>query len=251
MLDRSKARRLADLLLAARASGRPLDALPADLVPADAAEADACQFLVADEFGPIGAWKVLQIADRDGSYGSIPASRVFDAPSVITAPGAHLKVELEIAFLIGEDLIGRVDRAPYTRDEVTAAIAGAVPVFEIVETRLPPGSPALAGRADAMSNWGLVVGPSVPDWRARVHADVAVVLDIAGRTVVDRAGGHPTGDPFHALPWLANALVAAGRPLRAGRVVTTGAFGGAHPVVPGDAVEGRIAGFEPIRVSFA
>lgn len=248
MSDRSKIRRLADLLLAARASAEPLATLPEDLVPLDAAEADAVQFACAEALGPIGAWKVLQIADRDGSFGFIPASHVSVAPTEIVAPGATLKIELEIAFRIGRDLPGRADGTPYSVDEVTAAIAGALPVFEIVETRLPPASPALAARADAMSNRGLVTGPEIADWRALVHDAVAVTLDISGRTVVARTGGHPTGDPAHALPWLADALARAGHPLVADQVVTTGAFGGSHAIVAGDVVTGAIAGFAPITV---
>lgn len=251
MLDRTRTRRLADLLLAARRARRPLADLPADLVPLDAAEADAVQFACADALGPIGGWKVLRIADRDGSFGFVPAARVFPAPAVVAVEGATLKVELEIAFRLGRDLPARDDGTPPPPAEVQAAIAAALPLFEIVESRLPPGSPALAGRADAMSNWGLIVGPEVADWRDHVRTDVAVGLDVSGRTVVARRGGHPTGDPFHALPWLAAALAAAGRPLVAGQVVTTGAFGGSHAVVAGDVVTGEIAGFAPITVRFA
>lgn len=246
MLDRTRTRRLADLLLAARAAHAPLAELPADLVPLDAAEADAVQLACADEIGPIGGWKVLRIADRDGSFGFVPAARTLLAPATVSAAGSTLKIELEIAFVVGRDLTGKPDGSPYSADEVFAAIGGAFAAFEILETRLPAGSPPLAGRADAMSNWGLVTGPAQPDWRGLVHAEVAVDLTIADRTVVAKTGGHPTGDPAHALPWLANALLAAGRPLVAGQVVTTGAFGGSHPIVPGDTVVGTIAGFAPI-----
>ena len=248
MLDRTRTRRLADLLLAARTAHTPLAELPADLVPLDAAEADAVQLACADEIGPIGGWKVLQIADRDGSFGFVPAARTLPAPAAVSAAGATLKIELEIAFVLGRDLGGKPDGSPYTADEVFAAIGGAFAAFEIVETRLPAGSPPLAGRADAMSNWGLVTGPAQADWRDLVHAEVAVDLAISGRTVVSKTGGHPTGDPAHALPWLANALVAAGRPLVTGQVVTTGAFGGSHAIVAGDTVLGTIAGFAPIAL---
>lgn len=250
MLDRPKIRRLADLLLAARASGRPLASLPDDLVPSDGAEADAVQFACADDLGAIGGWKVFQVADRDGAFGFIPAAHVFAAPATVSAPGATLKIELEIAFRFGRDLPGHADGTPYTVEEVTAAIAGALPVLEVVETRLPPDAPALAGRADTMSNWGLVTGPEVADWRAAVHADVAVKLDISGRTVVDQKGGHVSGDPAHPLVWIANALARAGRPLVAGQVVTTGAMGGGHPLVAGDVVVGEVAGFAPITARF-
>ncbi|NLH81234.1 MAG: hypothetical protein GX458_10395 [Phyllobacteriaceae bacterium] len=246
MLDRTKTRRLADLLLAAREARRPLLEPIPDLVPLDAAEADAVQFACADALGPIGGWKVLQVGDRDGSFGFVPAARRYEAPVAVSEARARLKIELEIAFVVGRDLTGRPDGAPYSTEEVLAAIGGAFAAFEILESRLPAGSPPLAARADAMSNWGLVTGPVEADWRGRVHAEVVTELTISGRIAASTVGGHPTGDPAHALPWLANALLAAGRPLRAGQVVTTGSFGGSHPIEPGDTVTGRIDGFAPI-----
>lgn len=251
MLDRTRTRRFADLLLAARAAHAPLADLPADLVPLDAAEADAVQFACADALGPIGGWKVLQVGDRDGSFGFVPAARLFEAPVAVSEARPRLKIELEIAFVVGRDLTGRPDGTPYSADEVFAAIGGAVAAFEILESRLPPGSPVLAARADAMSNWGLVTGSVEADWRGRVHAEVVTELTISGRVAASTVGGHPTGDPAHALPWLANALLAVGRPLRAGQVVTTGAFGGSHPIEPGDTVTGRIDGFAPILFRLA
>lgn len=251
MLDSAKTGRLARLLLDARAAAAPLAVLPDELAAISAAEADAVQLLCADELGPTGGYKVLQVADRDGSFGFIPASAILASPATMAAGGARLKIEIEIAFRIGRDLPGRADGAPYSAEEVGAAIAGAFAAFEIVESRLPPAPPPLAARADAMSNRGLVVGPEVADWRGRVRADVAATLAISGRVVVAATGGHPSGDPFHSVPWLANALVLAGRPLVAGQVVTTGAFGGSHPIAPGDEVSGEIAGFPPIAFRLA
>lgn len=246
MTDGSAVRRLADLLLVARADGRPLPELPDALVPGDAAAADAVQFAVADAIGPIGGYKVLQIADRDGGFGVIPAGRVLASPAIVDAGPATLRIEIEVAFRFGRDLPGHADGTPHDAAEVLAAIDGAFAAFEIIETRLPPDAPNLAARADAMTNWGLVTGPARADWRGLVHAAVAARMTISGRTVVERTGGHPSGDPAHPLPWLATALARAGRPLRAGQVVTTGAFGGSHPIVPGDEVVGEIAGFAPI-----
>lgn len=250
MVDKSKAARLAAILLAARRAGVALDGLPDDLLPTDSDEADACQFAVVDDLGPVGAWKVMQIGDKPGSFGPIPAKHVSGAPCTVPLPSSRTKIEIEMGFRIGRDLDGRADGRPYDADDVVAAIEAALPVFEIVESRLPAGQPALATRADSMSNWGLVFGTGASDWRDRVRADLAVRLRIDGVTVVETIGGHPSGTPSHALPWLANALVAAGRPLRRGQIVTTGAFGGMHPVGPGAVVEATIEGFAPITMRF-
>lgn len=243
----SAGEQLVELLIEARQTGRPLTLAP-ELEPADAAAADAVQLAVAGRFGGSTGYKVFQVGDVPGAWGAILGSRIFAAPARVHYLTAPLKVEAEIAFAFGRDLSGKPDGAPYTAAEVEAAVAGAFVAFEIIESRLagePKPSP-LASRADMMSNWGLVRGPLLADWRRAVHPDVAVRLDIAGKTVVDRRGGHPSGDPAHPLVWLANALASAGRGLKAGEVVTTGAFGGSHPVAPGQTAIATIEGFGSI-----
>ncbi|MER2604357.1 MAG: flagellar hook-length control protein FliK, partial [Siculibacillus sp.] len=48
--------------------------------------------------------------------------------------------------------------------------------------------------------------------------------------------------PFHPLVWLANAIARAGRFLRAGDIVTTGAYGGGHAIRAGSRARGRVEG---------
>jgi 2-keto-4-pentenoate hydratase len=240
---------LADLLVEARRKGEKLAAdMVGDLAPSDAAAADATQVAVADRLGPIGGYKVLQVGDGSGSWGAILADRIFEAPAAIAYSVSPIKVEAEIAFMFGKDLPGKPDGSAYLADEVAEAVAGAFAAFEILESRLaaePRPSPLLA-RADFMGNWGLVRGPVVADWRARVRADMTVHLDVGSRVAVDQKGGHPSGDPAHPLTWLANALAKTGRPLRAGEVVTTGAFGGGHAIALGETAVATIEGFDPI-----
>jgi 2-keto-4-pentenoate hydratase len=236
-------------LVEARRKGEKLAAdMVGDLAPSDAAAADATQVAVADRLGPIGGYKVLQVGDGSGSWGAILADRIFEAPAAIAYSVSPIKVEAEIAFMFGKDLPGKPDGSAYLADEVAEAVAGAFAAFEILESRLaaePRPSPLLA-RADFMGNWGLVRGPVVADWRARVRADMAVHLDVGSRVAVDQKGGHPSGDPAHPLTWLANALAKTGRPLRAGEVVTTGAFGGGHAIALGETAVATIEGFDPI-----
>lgn len=241
---------LADLLVEARRKGLKLmpDAI-GTLVPQDPSAADAVQLAVASRLGPTGGYKVLQVGDAPGGWGAILAERIFEAPAAVAYSTSPIKVEAEIAFVFGKDLPGRPGGEPYSERDVREAVGGAMPVFEILETRLaaePKPSPLLA-RADFMGNWGLIRGPIVTDWHGRVHSGVAVRLEVGGRVVVDQKGGHPSGDPAHPLTWLANALATIGRPLRAGEVVTTGAFGGGHAILPGETAVATIEGFAPIR----
>lgn len=244
------AARLADLLIAARREGSKLTSEAVGrLEPTDAAAADAAQLAVVAKLGAIGGYKVLQVGDAPGSWGAILADHILEAPAEVTYSTSPLKVEAEIAFAFGRDLPGKPDGTAYSADEVAEAVAGAFVAFEILESRLvaDPRPSALLSRADFMGNWGLVRSPLVADWRHLVRADVAVRLEVGGRVAVDQRGGHPSGDPAHPLTWLANTLAAGGLPLKAGDMVTTGAFGGGHAIAPGETAVATIEGFKPIR----
>ncbi|TWB53097.1 2-keto-4-pentenoate hydratase [Rhizobium sp. ERR 922] len=240
---------LAQLFVDARRSGVSLASLPHNMEPITPEEADAVQDATVTLLGDtVGGYKVAQVAAAPGSWGAIIASRLIKSPARAIVPARGLCIEIELAFEIGRDLPGRGDGQPYGADEVRDAITGACTAFELVKSRLaahPKPAPAVA-RADMMSNWGLVFGEKISDWGPAVHADLAVNLDIDGRPVVVQRGGHPSGDPFHPIIWLANALVSRGRGLTAGQIVTTGSFGGSHPLPAGAIANGSIAGFAPI-----
>lgn len=241
---------LADLLIEARSTGSKLapEAI-GHLVPQDGASADAVQLAVVDRLGPVGGYKVLQIGDAAGVWSPILAERIYQAPATVAYSTSDLKVEAEVAFLFARDLPGKEDGTPYSAEEVAEAVEGAFIAFEILETRLaaePKPSPLLS-RADFLSNWGLVRSAVRADWHTRVHANLAVRLEVGGRIVVDQKGGHPSGNPAHSLTWLANALVAVGHPLKQGDVATTGAFGGGHAIATGETAIATIEGFDPIR----
>lgn len=246
--SRHKVARLAALLAEARKDGRRLDPVPDALVPCNAEEADAVQDAAATLVGPVAAYKVAQVGDGPGSWGAICAAGVLPSPATAVGRADGIRIEIEVAFRLGRDLPGHVDGRPYAADEVFAAIDGAFAAFELIDSRLPrePKPSALLARADMMSNLGLVVGPITADWRAVLRGDAAVSLTIDGRPVVSQRGGHPSGDPVHPVVWLADALARRGHGLRAGQMVTTGSFGGSHPILPGETARGTVEGFGPI-----
>lgn len=254
MLEIAKITRLATLLAEARRAGRRLPTLPPELEPLDAAEADAVQWATAERLGEaVAGYKVAQVGGADGSLGLIAAPRLLASPSRAILPATGVRIELEVAFRVGRDLPGRADGRPYGADEVAAALDSAFAAFEIVESRLPaePKPAPLAARADSLSNWGLVIGAPIADWRPAVRDDLDVALVIDGANIVAQRGGHPAGDPFHPVVWLANALAARGAGLTADQVVTTGAFGGSHPLPAGASVTGNIGGFAPVNLEVA
>jgi len=250
MPDQIKIHRLATLLMAARTEGCRLPRLDPDLQPRDVEAADAVQDAVADVLGPVGAYKVAQVGDGPGSWGSIFASAIFPSPAEVRTAGNGLKIETEIGFVFGQDLPGRADGRAYDAAAVVRAIEGAFVAFELVDSRLPvePKPSALSTRADAMGNWGLVHGPVVSDWQPLMDRALQVTTRLDGKTILSQRGGHPSGNPFHPLVWLANALARRGRGLHAGQSVITGAFAPSRPISPGDAATADIEGLG--RISF-
>ena len=239
---------LIDLLIDARQNGQLISASTDVPIPSDGHAADIVQLAVVQHFGPIGAYKVFQVGQTEGKWGAIPTTRILVSPAKTDATSANLKIEAEIAFRFGRDLPPRQDGSDYSTPDVWAAVGSAFAVFELLEARFPSSThrDPLLVRADSMGNWGLVIGREVESWRSVVKPDVAVRVEIGDKTVVDQRGGHPSGDPAHPLAWLANALARTDHWIKAGDIVTTGSFGGSHPILLGETAVASIDGFDSI-----
>ena len=242
MTESRNMRALARYFLRARLSGTKIATPPPESWPRTVAEANAVQRATASKLGRVGGYKVLQVGSNEGSWGLILGANIFDAPAMVHYSRSPLRIEVEpcVSYWPRPDRTIR-RRAPYRPEDVDGAIASAFVAFELLESRLTDSeAPPLLARADMMGNWGLVRGRDVSDWRGWVHDHLPVSLTVGGRVVVSQVGGHPSGDPFHSLVWLANDLANDRHGLRAGDLVTTGAFGGSHPIAPGETARATI-----------
>jgi 2-keto-4-pentenoate hydratase len=144
--------------------------------------------------------------------------------------GGFAAVEAEYVYQIGED-------APAGRADWTAR-----DVLEIVEDEMVgvefAGSPlasinALGPRvvaADFGNNGGLILGASIPDWKARTDDWPPVEAFVDGAFVGRGAPSALPGGPPASLAFLANLCAERGRPLKRGQLVTTGAASGIHDI---------------------
>ena len=125
----------AELLVAARRTGRRLDGLPEAARPRDLAAGFAIQDAVMTLLGErAGGWKVAVPPDGPPTCAPLFASLIHASPCAMPAAAVPLLgVEAEIALRIGKDLPPRA--TPYTRPEVEAAIDGACAAIEIVDSR--------------------------------------------------------------------------------------------------------------------
>jgi 2-keto-4-pentenoate hydratase len=171
------------------------------------ADAYAVQDGVAAELGwPLSRWK----------SGGASALGPFSHSPVNPVAGTALRgVEAEVALRIG------ADGAP-------EAMCIAV---ELVASRWAEGldAPALLRMADHQSNAGLLLGAWQP-FKALDWGHIEWRLALAGQPEIVRRGGHSLANPAGVLPaWLQHAT-RHGRTIQAGTIVTTGAWGGLHPV---------------------
>ncbi|MDR6775320.1 fumarylacetoacetate hydrolase family protein [Azospirillum sp. BE72] len=157
------------------------------------------------------------------------------------------KVEAEIAFILGRDL----DDDRLTTADLLSAIAWAVPALEIVDSRVEGWNIRIADTvADNASSGLFVLGHEMRRLDALDLIGCGMALERDGELVSSGAGAACLGSPVNAALWLARVMARAGRPLKAGDVVLSGALGPMVPATPGAAFEARIEGLGTVRVGF-
>lgn len=162
------------------------------------------------------------------------------------------KLETEITVRLKSDLPAR--DAPYSRDEVEAAVAAIIPSFELVGARFE-GELAGAGFkaiADAGANVGTVLSDAVADWSPYDLSDHAATLTINGANAVEGNVSVLVWDHvFDALSWSLERPALSERGLKAGDIVMTGTMTGMTPLSPGDEAVADFGPMGDVRAQFA
>lgn len=250
------ARRLID----ARRTGQPCSPVRDLIGPADVATAYAVQELVVADLRADGARVVgrkigltspavqAQLGVDRPDFGVLLDDMDVSAAAVV--PMARLlqpKVEAEIAFVLGSDLVD----GPLDVDQVRAAVAVARPALEIVDSRVAGWDITFADTvADNGSSALFVLGDEQVSLDLFRPVDAEMTMAVDGVTVSTGNGAACLGDPLLALAWLARTAREFGDPLRAGQVVLSGALGPMVPVTPGVVVEAHIGGLGTVRATF-
>ena len=239
----------ARLLWEHRQAGTALDALPAPLRPHDADQGHAIQAELPTVAGQaVVGWKIAATSAAGQAHIGVPgplpgrilAGFVRPPGEPVSLRGNRMRVaEPEFAFAEAQDLPPQ--SAPYTQQQVMAAVATLHPAIEVPDSRLDPFT--AAGEAQLLADNAcarhFVLGPAAPDlWRDLdlstypVHARVDHGSTL--KYTRDGTGGNVLGDPRIALTWLANQLSGLGIPLQKGQVVTTGTCMVPLELEPGD-----------------
>lgn len=228
---------IAERFTSARREGRALDAFPGD-VPTDLASAYRAQDLAIARWDqPIGGWKATAALPPDWvarlgeprAIGPVFVPTIREAGSdVIECPvfeGGLIVIEPELVVRVGRD--AAPDQVEWTIDEAAEMVGTLHVGIEIasspLSTLLSLGVTAVV--SDFGANFGIVVGPPIPDWRAADRVSAECFLDGVSvgkdsKTVREAA--------LEGLAFVLGKAARRGLPLRAGATITTGVLTFAH-----------------------
>jgi 2-keto-4-pentenoate hydratase len=171
----------------------------------------------------------------------------FEDSDVVTSNYCYPRVEVEVAFVLGQPLTGPA----CTVADVLRATEYVVPAIELIDSRIRDWRIKLPDTiADNASSAGVVLGGNP---RRLTQLDVrmiAAVLRRNGRVVETGVSGAVLGNPATAVAWLANKVHAFGVTLEAGHVILPGSCTRAIDVAPGDHIRADFAELGHVAVSF-
>lgn len=235
---------LATALWKARVSGGVVGVAEADK-PGSESDAYALQAEVAALFdSETVGWKLG--ATNEKTLNLLGFERPFAGPLLaahfhrmhepLSVHAAHRpRLETEFLVTLARDLPPR--DAPYTDDEVEAAVEHVGPAFEVVGCRSEEDltEAGLLVIGDGAVNIAVIPGEPTANWRDADLSDHPLRVTING---AEAATGSSNllmwGNPYAAVAYLLQHPLIAGRGLRAGECVMTGTCGGLLPIAPGD-----------------
>lgn len=251
---------VAERLRIAQTAGAPMVPITAMLPPGDLTAAYAVQEintraalaagrrLVGRKIGLTSASVQAQLGVDQPDYGMLFADMAWDDCAEVPVDAIlQPKVEAEVALVLGRDL----PHERHTLADIISATAYALPCIEIVGSRIADWKIGIVDTiADNASSGGFILGTTprrLADFDLRM---CGMVLEVNGQVQSSGAGRACLGNPLNAARWLADVMVANGRPLLAGDVILTGALGPMVAVHAGDAVDVRIHGLGDVSVRF-
>ncbi|WP_413733623.1 2-keto-4-pentenoate hydratase [Sodalis sp. RH21] len=190
-----------------------------------------------------------QFGMSQACYGNIYADMVLVEGTEITQRAlSEQRVETEIAVVLKKDLT----QTCHTILDIIDACAYILPAFEIVDSRFTGWNVKSCDFIADNTSACLVVLGTKPVKLSDFDMARSLMTTKRGDEIVSEGAATAClGHPLHALKWLADELVRAGKPLRAGEFVITGALGPAVAAAPGDTFTAEITGLGLVTTRFA
>lgn len=250
---------IARRLVRARLQAEPLPAYPGTRPQSLAAGYASQEAAIGLWPSQVAGWKVGRIPDEwlarmgeERLVGPIFVDAVQQAAAAEAArfeviDGGFAAVEAEFVFRLGAD-------APPNKFEWSDAEAAALVDALMVGVELA-GSPMAMINAwgpavvvsDFGNNAGLVLGPTIPDWRGQTEDALLCETFIDDRSVGTGRASSISGGTLAALRFALARCARRGRPLKAGQLVSTGAATGIHEIRAGQRARVEFAGIGTIH----
>ncbi|WP_418004661.1 2-keto-4-pentenoate hydratase [Mycobacterium sp. PDNC021] len=191
--------------------------------------------------------KMMNVDEPD--YGHLlDDMQVFEDQPVLTSKYLLPRVEVEVGFVLADDLPG----AGCTEDDVLAATAAFAPAIELIDTRITNWQVKLCDTiADNASSAGWVLGKERVSPKDIDIRSIDAVLKCNGEVLGEGRSDAVLGNPVTAVAWLARKVDQFGVRLKAGDVVLPGACMRAFDAKPGDDFVAEFAGLGSVHLSFA
>lgn len=191
--------------------------------------------------------KMMNVDEPD--YGHLlDDMQVFEDKPVLTSKYLLPRVEVEVGFVLADDLPG----AGCTEDDVLAATAAFAPAIELIDTRITNWQVKLCDTiADNASSAGWVLGKERVSPKDIDIRNIDAVLKCNGEVLGEGRSDAVLGNPVTAVAWLARKVDQFGVRLKAGDVVLPGACMRAFDAKPGDDFIAEFAGLGSVHLSFA
>src|SRR5215212_8637817 len=162
-------------------------------------------------------------------YGSLfQSNQVANGETISLSRLIHPRIECEIAFLLGADLVG----PGIAVSDVLAATGAVMASLEINDPRTREWK---IGSREAIADNGVTARFVLSEQRLPVEdldlPNTRVVLKKNGEEVASATGAGVLGDPARAVAWLVNKLAGHHQRLKAGEIVLPGSMTPIYPVV--------------------
>jgi 2-keto-4-pentenoate hydratase len=173
---------------------------------------------------------------------------IVDGEPIDTARLLQPKAEAEVALVLERDL----NHERHTVADLIGATAYALAAIEVVASRIEGWNIRFVDTVADNASSGLFVLGTRPVALSQLDlAGLSMRMTRGEETVSQGIGAACLGNPLNAARWLADTLVRAGTPLRAGDIVLTGALGPMVSAQAGQTYIAHIDGFAPVRAIFS
>lgn len=256
----TETQKLADLLVASRRAGRQIEGqFPPQLIPPDADTGYAVNAVVAAALGwePLG-WKIAGTTDdvrkklriSHPIYGRTYRRFAANSPGTLKH-GTLLDPLVECEFFVTLAQALEFREAPWTMEEVCAAVGTVHAGIEVAECRFPmnalPPLPAIL--ADGSASGRYIYGGAIAEPLSALPG-IQVELMVDGMAIRRGSGADVMGHPITPLLWLAEERRRNGLGLAAGEMISTGSCTGMLPVRAGQNVRATFGPDALVDITF-